>query len=111
MMHGPNELHPLKADDSNANLVEPKGTALYGGEWRAPHGSEDAVGDDHAGEEVVLLGQVNGQAAEGEEKQSGIDWSGSEIDIDFIRQTPGGFPCVLWLMGTLGYPGYQTLCL
>ena len=31
----------LKADDSNANLVEPKGSALYGGEWRE-QGEADA---------------------------------------------------------------------
>ena len=62
----------FKADDSNANLVEPKGTALYGGEWRE-HG-EDAMGaeDPSDEEKIVLLSEVDGQAAENEEKQSGI---------------------------------------
>ena len=57
----------MKADDSNANLVEPKGSTLYGGEWREQ--GEDAAG---GAEEVVLLHEVNGLAAEKEEKQSGI---------------------------------------
>ena len=57
-------IHRLKADDSNANLVEPKGSALYGGEWREQ-------GEDAGAEEVVLLHEVNGLAAEKEEKHSG----------------------------------------
>ena len=57
----------MKADDSNANLVEPKGSALYGGEWRE-QGEADAAG---GAEEVVLLHDVNGHEAEAEEKQSG----------------------------------------
>ena len=59
----------LKADDSNANLVEPKGSALYGGEWREQQGEADAAG---GAEEVVLLHEVNGLEAEAEEKQSGM---------------------------------------
>ena len=60
----------LKADDSNANLVEPKGSALYGGEWREQgQGEADAAG---GAEEVVLLHDVNGLEAEKEEKHSGI---------------------------------------
>ena len=65
-------MHHFKADDSNANLVEPEGTALYGGEWR--DAIEDAIGavNPSGEEEIVLLNEINGLAAEIEEKQSGI---------------------------------------
>ena len=67
----------MKADDSNANLVEPKGSALYGGEWREQQGEADAAG---GAEEVVLLHDVNGHEAEAEEKQSGIDLFINQVD-------------------------------
>ena len=62
----------FKADDSNANLVEPEGTALYGGEWREQGEDMVGAGDPGGEEEIVLLNEVNGLAAEKEEKQSGI---------------------------------------
>ena len=62
----------FKADDSNANLVEPEGTALYGGEWREQGEDMVGVGDPGGEEEIVLLSEVNGLAAKNEEKQSGI---------------------------------------
>ena len=63
--------------------MEPKGTALYGGEWREQ--AEDAVGTGDPGgeEEIVLLNEVNGLAAENEEKQSGIITVG-QGDSDFF---------------------------
>ena len=68
----------FKADDSNANLVEPEGTALYGGEWREQGGDMVGAGDPGGEEEIVLLSEVNGLAAENEEKQSGMYlWLGS----------------------------------
>ena len=82
-------LHHPKADDSNANLVEPKGTALYGGEWRE-QGEDAAVGAGDPGgeEEIVLLNEVNGLAAENEEKQSGIITIG-QADYDFCKIMSG----------------------
>ena len=69
--------------------MEPKGTALYGGEWRE-QGEDAAVGAGDPGgeEEIVLLNEVNGLAAENEEKQSGIITIG-QGDSDFCKIRSG----------------------